>query len=201
MHANKSNMDRSTIIDTLQQQGGFITTGEVKSRGEYEQLRRATEDGTLMRLRNGVYVEMSALANNMIDVERIVPNGVLCLYSAFAHYGLSTQVPSATCIAIEAKRKVRLPEYPPIDLYYWKKENLEFGVIQKSISRYNVLITDMERAVCDAVKYRNKIGLDVCGEVIDNYLKKDDRNISLLHKYAKKLRVKNILTTYLETRL
>ena len=57
-------MDKKTVIDTLQQQGGFITTGEVKSRGEYEQLRRAIEDGTLMRLRNGVYVEMSALANN-----------------------------------------------------------------------------------------------------------------------------------------
>ena len=201
MHANKNNMDRITVIDTLQQQGGFITTGEVKSRGEYEQLRRATEDGTLMRLRNGVYAEMSALANNMIDVERIVPHGVLCLYSAFAHYGLSTQVPSATCIAIEAKRKVRVPDYPPIDLYYWKKENLEFGIIKKSISGYDVLITDMERTVCDAVKYRNKIGLDVCGEVIDNYLKKENRNISLLHEYAQKLRVKNILTTYLETRL
>ena len=201
MHANKNNMDRITVIDTLQQQGGFITTGEVKSRGEYEQLRRATEDGTLMRLRNGVYAEMSALANNMIDVERIVPHGVLCLYSAFAQYGLSTQVPSATCIAIEAKRKVRLPEYPPIDLYYWKKENLEFGIIKKCISGYDVLITDMERTVCDTVKYRNKIGLDVCGEVIDNYLKKENRNISLLHEYAQKLRVKNILTTYLETRL
>ena len=47
-------MDRKTVIDMLQQQGGFITTGEVKSRGEYEQLRRAIEDGTLMRLRNGV---------------------------------------------------------------------------------------------------------------------------------------------------
>ena len=197
MHTNNSNMDRSTIIDTLQQRGGFITTGEVKSRGEYEQLLRATEDGTLMRLRNGVYVEMSALANNMIDVERIVPHGVLCLYSAFAHYDLSTQVPSATCIAIEAKRKVRLPEYPPIDLYYWKKENLEFGIIKKSISGYDVLITDMERTICDAVKYRNKIGLDVCGEVIDGYLKKENRNISLLHEYA----LKNILTTYLETRL
>lgn len=167
----------------------------------YEQLRRAIEDGTLVRLRNGVYVEISALANNMIDVERIVPHGVLCLYSAFAHYGISTQVPSATCIAIEAKRKVRVPDYPPIDLYYWKKENLEFGIIKKSISGYDVLITDMERTVCDAVKYRNKIGLDVCGEVIDNYLKKENRNISLLHEYAQKLRVKNILTTYLETRL
>ena len=194
-------MNSNTVIDTLKQRGGFITTGEVKSRGEYEQLRRATEDGTLIRLRNGVYAEMSALANNMIDVERIVPNGVLCLYSAFAHYGLSTQVPSATCIAIEAKRKVRLPDYPPIDLYYWKKKNLEFGIIKKSISGYDVLITDMERTVCDAVKYRNKIGLDVCGEVIDNYLQKENRNISQLHEYAQKLRVKNILTTYLETRL
>lgn len=194
-------MDRNTIIDTMQKQGGFITAGEVQSRGEYEQLRRATENGTLMRLRNGIYVEFSALANNMIDVERIVPHGVLCLYSAFAHYGLSTQVPSSTCIAIEAKRKVRLPEYPPIDLYFWKKENLEFGVIQKNISGYSVLITDFERTVCDAVKFRNKIGLDVCGEVIDNYLKNENRNITLLHECAQKLRVKNILTTYLETRL
>lgn len=201
MHINKGNMDRSSIIDSLQQRGGFITTNEVKSRGEYEQLRRATDDGTLIRLRNGVYVEVSALANNMIDVERIIPHGVLCLYSAFAHYELSTQVPSATCIAIEAKRKVRLPDYPPINLYFWKKENLEFGIIKKSISGYDVLITDMERTICDAVKYRNKIGLDVCGEVIDSYLKKESRNISLLHEYAKKLRVNNILTIYLETRL
>lgn len=194
-------MNKGSIIDTLQQQGGFITTGEVKSRGEYEQLRHAAEEGNLVRIRKGVYAETSALANNMIDVERIVPRGVLCLYSAFSHHGLSTQVPSSTCIAIDARRKVRLPDYPIIDLYYWKKEYLEFGIMQKEISGYDVLITDLERTVCDAVKYRNKIGLDVCGEVIDSYLKKDNRNISLLHEYAQILRVKNILSTYLETRL
>ena len=194
-------MNKGSIIDTLQQQGGFITTGEVKSRGEYEQLRHAAEEGNLVRIRKGVYAETSPLANNMIDVERIVPRGVLCLYSAFSHHGLSTQVPSSTCIAIDARRKVRLPDYPIIDLYYWKKEYLEFGIMQKEISGYDVLITDLERTVCDAVKYRNKIGLDVCGEVIDSYLKKDNRNISLLHEYAQILRVKNILTTYLETRL
>lgn len=198
---NSNYMKSDSIRDILQKQGGFITAGEVKSRGDYEQLRSTTKKGMLMRLRKGIYVEASALANNMIDVERIVPHGVLCLYSAFAYYGLSTQVPSSTCIAIEAKRKVRLPEFPPIDLYFWKKENLEFGVIEKVISGYRVLITDMERTVCDAVKYRNKIGLDVCGEVIDNFLKKENRNISLLHDYAQKLRVNKILTTYLETRL
>ena len=189
------------IIKTLEQQGGYITVSETHCRGEYEQLRRATAAGTLVRIRQGVYAQTEALANNMVDVERIVPRSVLCLYSAFAHYGLSTQVPAAVCVAIDAKRKVRLPEYPVIDLYYWKKENLEFGIIRKEISGFMLSITDIERTVCDAVKYRNKIGLDVCGEILDNYLKRPNRNISLLHEYAEKLRVNKILTMYLETRL
>lgn len=63
------------------------------------------------------------------------------------------------------------------------------------------LITDIERTVCDAVKYRNKIGLDVCGEIIDSYLKTEKRNVSLLLEYAERLRVKQTLTKYLETRL
>ena len=110
-------------------------------------------------------------------------------------------MPSSTCIAVEDKRKVWLPEYPIINLYYWKNEDLKFGIVKKEILGYCARITDMERTVCDVVKYRNKIGLDVCGEIIDSYLKKDKRNISLLHEYAQRLRVNNILTMYLEIRL
>ena len=193
-------MNNSTIV-VPQDRGGFIVANQAKNRSEYERLRSAVKEGTLVRIRKGIYASPSALANTIIDVERIVPHGVLCLYSAFAHYDLSTQVPAATCIAIDAKRKVCLPEFPPIDLYYWKKENLTLGVIQKEISTYSVRITDLERTVCDAVKYRNKIGLDVCGEVLDSYLKKENRNISLLHEYARQLRIESILTKYLETRL
>ena len=181
--------------------GGFITTKELSGRMEYERLRRALQAGTLIRIRKGIYAEEEALANSMIDVERLVPNGVLYLYTAFMHYGLSTQVPASICIAIEAKRKVRLPDYPVIDLYYWKKENLAFGIIRQMISGYQIRITDLERTVCDAIKYRNKIGLDVCGEILNNYLKCPDRNISVLHDYANRLRVENVLNRYLETRL
>ncbi|MDY5229369.1 MAG: hypothetical protein SPH37_10165, partial [Sodaliphilus sp.] len=58
-------------------------------------------------------------------------------------------------------------------------------------------ITDLERSVCDAVKYRNKIGLDTTAEIIRNYLKKDKRNLSRLSEYAKRLRVANTLKNYL----
>lgn len=40
-----------------------------------------------------------------------------------------------------------------------------------------------------AVKFRNKVGMDVCSEIINNYLERPDRNLSKLMDYARKLRV------------
>ena len=71
-------------------------------------------------------------------------------------------------------------------------------IMDAEISGYHVRITDMERSVCDAVKYRNKLGLDICAEVIRSYLKKPNRNLTRLQDYAKRLRVSNTLKNYLE---
>lgn len=70
--------------------------------------------------------------------------------------------------------------------------------MEAEISGFHVRMTDMERSVCDAIKYRNKLGLEVCSEVVRNYLKKGNRNLSLLSDYAKRLRVFNTLKQYLE---
>ncbi len=87
------------VVELIQEQGGFIRTNEVAGRGEYEHVRKTIEDGTLVRVRQGVYAEQMALANTMIDIEKIVPGGVVCLYSACVHYQLTTQMPSAYCVA------------------------------------------------------------------------------------------------------
>ena len=99
---------------------------------------------------------------------------------------------------IDAKRKVRLNGAVPINLYYWKAENLDFGIAQYDISGFAVRMTDVERSVCDAIKYRNKVGADICAEVVKNYLNRSERNISRLIEYANKLHIKKILNTYLE---
>jgi hypothetical protein len=62
-------------------------------------------------------------------------------------------------------------------------------------------ITDLERSVCDAVKYRHKIGIDVMTEVLDNYLRLPQRNLSLLTEYAKRLRVYSTLLPILQVKL
>lgn len=186
------------IMSMATSQGGIITTAELSNSSEYQRMLRANGRGELVRIRHGVYAVPDVLLNTMIDVERIVPKGIVCLYNAWAYHQLSMVVPPSFCIAIEAKRKVAILPTVPIELYYWKKENLEFGVENVKLSGYNIRITDMERSVCDAVKYRNKIGMEICSEVLRNYLKKKSRNLSRLSDYAKRLRVANILKNYIE---
>ena len=181
--------------------GGVISTTDISSEAEYKRMHRAAQRGELQKLRSGVYASPDALLDTMLDIERIVPGGVVCLYNAWSHYQLTTTIPPAFCVAIERKRKVVIPPSLSITLYYWKEEYLSLGVIEEILSGHTVRITNIERSVCDAVKYRNKIGLDVCAEIVRTYLRKEGRDLSLLTEYAKRLRVWSTLKSYLEIAL
>ena len=176
---------------------GFIVRDDL-STYQYHQVLQKVQSGELLRLRPGVFTEPIVLADTMLDIDILVPGGVLCLFSAWDHYELTTQIPNSFCVAIPRKRKLVLPEYPPITLYYWSDHLLDFGITIAEVHGHKVHVTDLERSVCDAVKYRNKIGLDVCAEIVKSYLKRRGRNISTLMKYAKNLRVAKTLSTYLE---
>lgn len=73
--------------------------------------------------------------------------------------------------------------------------------MKMKIDGFNIRVYDVERSVCDAVKFRNKVGMDVCSEIINNYLERPNRNLSRLMDYARILRVGTILEKYLQVKL
>lgn len=180
---------------------GYIASKDVAGRTAYYKVLQAAKIGELTRIKRGVYATDDYLARQMIDVEKVVPGGILCLYSAWSHYQLTTQVPQEYCLAIKRGRKVTLPKYPPVALFHWSETTFSLGITNTEIEGFNVKIYDVEKCVCDAVRYRNKIGIDVCTEIIKEYLKRRDRNISKLMKYASQLRVAKTLGTYLQMEL
>lgn len=186
------------FMDSEQIVNGVMNTQEIRESQSYYGIRKAVEEGSVVRLKNGVYASAEALADTMIDIERVVPRGVLCLYSAWAHYGLTTQIPGAFYVAVEKHRKVVVPQFPPITLCYWERKYYEMGVVEAEVSGHRVRIYDMEKSVCDAVKFRNKIGMDVAAEVLKAYLARKDRNIARLTAYARQMRVASTLAAYLE---
>lgn len=182
-----------TVASFIREHGGYIRSKDIDNRSMYDQLLAEVANGNVVRIRNGIYALPEEMANTMIDVEKIVPGGVVCMYSAWAYYELTTKLPPDICIAIEKKRKVILPDYPPVSLYYWSQSVFELGISEREIEGYKVRIYDLEKSVCDAVKFRNKIGIDISSEILKNYLVRSDRNLTRLNEYAKKMRVANIM--------
>lgn len=185
------------IEDIVTQQGGMISLHGKSHENTYRRVVRAEKNGKLVRVRKGVYALPYVFMDSMIDVESVVPGGVVCLYNAWAFYGLTMQNPPTFCIAVEAKRKIVFAEKQMITLYYWNEQSLTLGVEAVEYSSHKVRMTNAERSVCDAVRYRNKIGEYLCLEIIRSYLKRPDRKIGLMMEYAKALRVGKILGNYL----
>ena len=185
------------IEDIVTQQGGMISLHGRSHENTYRRIVRAEKNGKLVRVRKGVYALPYAFMDAMIDVESLVPGGVVCLYNAWAFYGLTMQNPPTFCIAVDAKRKIVFAQKQMITLYYWNEQSLTLGVEEVEYSSHKVRMTNAERSVCDAVRYRNKIGENLCLEIIRTYLKRPDRKIGLMMEYAKTLRVAKILGNYL----
>jgi len=75
----------------------FTSSSMVKEEGRtaYYKLLDSVRDGDAVRIKRGVYATAEQLADTMIDVEAIVPGGVLCLFSAWNVHGLTTSLPQA----------------------------------------------------------------------------------------------------------
>lgn len=195
-------MDRQRIASLFKENNGYLSKTQLPDRATYYQVLSMVAEGVVERVKNGLFYLEDAVGNpTMIDVDKVVPGGVLCLYSAWFYYGLTTQIPQAYHVAIEKSRKLTLPDYPPIRLYYWKRAYHRLGVIEKEIDGYGVNIYSLEKTVCDAVRFRNKIGMEVMAEIVRNYLGRKDRNLTLLMEFAGKLRVAQVLKTYMDIQL
>ena len=181
--------------------GNIIKSSEMKA-GEYRRfLDDLKGDGEFIKLKNGLYADIDAIAADMVDIESIVPGGILCLYSAWAFYGMTTRIPDSFYVAIDRDRKVRLPKAIDVTLVYQSPSILEIGKTREIIAGHDIAIYDRERCVCDAIKYRNKIGIDVMQDIVTSYLNWPGRNLDRLSKYSQSLRVAQTLKRYLEISL
>ena len=195
-------MKSQSIVSLFKKNNGYLTRSQLPDRNTYEEIRRLISVGKIERVKNGLYfMEGTSSRSELINLKNIVSGGVLCLYTAWFHYGLTVQIPQAFHVAIEKSRKVTLPEYPFIELHYWQKNYLELGVTQVKIDGTDVEMYDVHKSVCDAVKFRAKIGTETFAEILKNYLKRKDRNLTKLIDYARAMRVEKIVKTYLEVQL
>jgi len=198
--------DNAEIIAKIaQSNNGFVRSRDVRAVGIHSScIKKLLDEGYLEQLKRGLYRSLKAPVSeydSMLQAYMAVPRGVVCLLTALSYYGMTTVTPREICMAIEKHRRFTLPEYPPIKLYLYSPPAYAEGITEIRIGGVAVKIYDKEKTLCDCIKYRQQIGMDVIKEALREYLRNSGRNIEKLRRYAKTCRIESVLTKYLEVML
>jgi len=181
---------------------GYIRTKDISSKGiNRKYLRDLINEDTIERIKRGLYRWKDAkfdVEEELINVSKIVQHGVICLVSALAYHELTTYTPGEYTIAVRRSYNIKLPDYPPIKLYYFSDKYYMDGVEKIDINENIIKIYNIEKTICDCLRYEDKISKDIIIESIKEYVKRRDKNISKLMNYAAKAKVKDVVQKYIE---
>ena len=179
-----------------------LSTAILNKNGIYTRnITELVNTGFLSRVRQGYYILNQAKSDisDIVLVSKLIPKGVLCLYSATEYYDLSTVNPQKIYIALPRGTVApSLPEYLQVNVRQMINKYYELGISTVDFDGAPVKIYDMEKTVCDCFKYDNEVEKVVSLEILKNYVSNENCNIQKLLEYAKVLGKRKTILPYIE---
>lgn len=183
----------------FEQNYGIASIQSLLDKGvSYHDINKLLADARLVKLKRGVYKWAEMETNELVEVSFMIPNSVFCLQTACFFYDLTTSIPSEIHVAIAGDRRVALPNYPPVKLYYWNDMPLKLGVTTVLVDNQPIQIYDIEKTICDVIRHRQKLGFEVLKEILKNYLNRSDRDLNRLGQYAQQLNIQNKVEDFIK---
>lgn len=190
------------IYNIFKKNNSYAHTRDITEAGIHNiYLNHLLEKGEIERIKRGLYrwVNMeNAAGSPLLDVAMAIPNGVICLQSALAYHNLTTIKPWEISVAIGRKSRVKVPDYPPVKLYYFGPKIFSAGIEKIQLSKHEVKIYCREKTICDCMRYRKQLGKDIIKEMMLQYIRSHTRNLELLMKYADICGVTKPIQMYIE---
>ena len=198
-------MSSSTQTETLlklARQQPLLRAQDVRAAGiSSSLLSRAVKNGQLERLSRGVYRHPDVPWDEhtqLAEVSARVPQAVIVLISALNFHQIGTH--QAHSIWLQLKNNAVAPriDYPPIEIVKTGiTEAFTRGVEVHQLNGIAVPITTPARTVADCFKYRSRLGLELCLEVLREVIGKKAKANEIL-EFATMIRVDKVMLPYVE---
>ena len=191
------------ILEILKKNNGVITTSEVTASGiSRGSLKHLVDTGVLERASRGVYQLADVWDDEMYHLQVRYKKGIFSGETALYLHDLTDRTPS--------RFQMTFPN--GYNLTNVKKENIrcnrvikklyDMGVQEIKTPAGNLVRTyNMERTLCDILRTQSNMDIQIVSDAFKRYARRNDKNIPLLSKYAKELRVETKLRSYLEVLL
>lgn len=195
--------NREKLERLIQKQKGTILTSDLNL---YEipraYLQMFVSEGLLEKVERGVYVSVNAIEDEMYAMQTKYSKLIYSHETALYLHGLSDRTPFEDSASVPSGYKVVGSVAHRFKIYYIKKDLHQMGVETVKSTHGNPIRTyTIERTICDIIRSRNRIDVQILNDSLKRFIKLKTVDYSILMDYAKKLKVESILKNYLEVLL
>ena len=151
---------------------------------------------------HGVYVSPDTWTDAMYLLHLRCGQAVFSHETALFFHDLTDREPLKYTITVRTGYNPSRLQEDGFQVYTVKKDLHEIGIIAMQTSfGHSVPVYDMERTICDLLRSRKNVEMQVFQDALKQYAKRKDKNLRMLMKYAAMFHVENILRPYLEVLL
>lgn len=164
-------------------------------------MSRMERDGEVLRLARGLYQLPDApldVNHSLAEAAKRSPKGVVCLVSALAFHGLTDQLPKQVWLAIGRKDWAPKPDSTSTRIVRFTEGLLNESVETHIIEGVPVKIFGIAKTIADCFRYRNKIGLSVAIEGLQEALRQRKATAGEIARQAERGGVATVIRPYLE---
>ena len=190
------------IAHALLQERGIMRLAELRSVGvTAATISRMERAGAVIRLARGLYQLPDApfdTNHSLAEFAKRLPKGVVCLVSALAFHGLTDQLPKEVWMAIGKKDWAPVSGGTPIRVIRFTESLLAESVETHVIEGVPVKVFGVAKTIVDCFRHRNKVGLPVAIEGLQEALRQRKASPAGIARHAERGGVSNMIRPYLE---
>ena len=187
------------IESIMKMNNGYVTSKELSNLGIHRMyLNIMKEKGMIEKVGNGIYIDSSKIEDSYFVFGLELPNIIYSHMTALYFHGLSIKAPND-------KYDITVPnnyfnyKIKNHNVFYVDREIYELGLIQIDTPMGNkVKAYDMERCICDIIRSKNRMDSEFVKHSVREYIKRKDKDLIKLSKYAYKIGIKKEVMDFME---
>ena len=197
-------MSRFEVLDDLVKNGnGYLRTAQALEHGVSKPtLAEYVKKRNMERVAHGVYLAEEAWPDTLYQIYLSNSRVVFSHETALFLHGLMEREPTVTSVTVKAGYNATHLRKKGIRVYQVKSEVADIGLMEIKTSFGNtVCVYDLERTMCDILRYKDSIDIQVFRYAIKEYMASDQKHLNHLMEYAKTFNVESAMRTYTEVLL
>jgi len=167
-----------------------------------ERLRLLVKAGELEHVTYGVYSLPEELVDIMYIKQLRRPRIIYSHETALYLHDLTDRDPIRYSVTVPSGYNVSRLREDGFNVFTIKQDAYDLGTIRmKTMFGNEVVVYDLERTICDCLRSRNQMDIAILSDALKRYVRRKDRNIQKLMRFAETFQVDRLLRNYLEVLL